>query len=470
MITKKKTGILIGISIACAVLLLAGVFCLLYFVYQIPWFDRGGWQTGEVTQYWDYYGRPMKGWTEIEGKTYYFHPETGNLCTGWLETDQGIWFLDESGVKQTGWIEADGQRYYLDGDGVLQTGWLDTAEGRYYLLNTGAVQTGWQDLPDGRYYFGDTGLMHTGWLEAQEGKYYFSDAGILHTGWLTLPEGKYYFSEAGILQTGWVDTREGRFYLDEQGLLQASWIQTEDGLYYINADGQPHTGWLVISGKKWYLDETGKMQTGWITTPQGRYYFHGDGTMAAGFVELDGIWRYFTPEGEYIPLVNPWNAVPEDFALELVSLEGFSVDISCREPLSELVKDCRKAGYQCALNSTYRSISTQKYLWNKRYNNYISQGYSQEEAKKLTWNHVAYPGTSEHQLGLAVDIVGTDALYDWLAEHSWEYGFIVRYPEDKIEITGIVYEPWHIRYVGKSAAKEIYESGLTLEEYLEALK
>ena len=90
---------------------------------------------------------------------------------------------------------------------------------------------------------------------------------------------------------------------------------------------------------------------------------------------------------------------------------------------------------------------------------------------------VARPGTSEHELGLAVDIIDTQ-LWDlveeqenlpaqqWLMENSWKYGFIFRYPKDKIEITGIIYEPWHYRYVGKELAAEIHESGLTLEEYL----
>ena len=90
---------------------------------------------------------------------------------------------------------------------------------------------------------------------------------------------------------------------------------------------------------------------------------------------------------------------------------------------------------------------------------------------------MAIPGTSEHQLGLAVDIVDKHSqvldnsqadtpAQQWLMEHSWEYGFILRYPEGKSEITGIIYEPWHYRYVGKEAAAEIHELGLCLEEYL----
>lgn len=101
-----------------------------------------------------------------------------------------------------------------------------------------------------------------------------------------------------------------------------------------------------------------------------------------------------------------------------------------------------------------------------------------EDAKAKAGRQVAVPGTSEHQLGLAVDIVdvsyqlldtnqeNTD-VQKWLLENSWRYGFILRYPTDKTDITGIVYEPWHYRYVGKEYAKEIHEKGVCLEQYLE---
>ena len=90
------------------------------------------------------------------------------------------------------------------------------------------------------------------------------------------------------------------------------------------------------------------------------------------------------------------------------------------------------------------------------------------------------PGTSEHHLGLAVDIIDTNLwalderqadmpAQQWLMEHSWQYGFILRYPPEKTAVTGVIYEPWHYRYVGADLAAELYESGLTLEEYLDGL-
>ncbi|MBR2937492.1 MAG: M15 family metallopeptidase, partial [Oscillospiraceae bacterium] len=93
-----------------------------------------------------------------------------------------------------------------------------------------------------------------------------------------------------------------------------------------------------------------------------------------------------------------------------------------------------------------------------------------EEADAEVGRLVALPGTSGHQTGLAVDVGSTKEGHQWLANNGWKYGFILRYPEGKEEITGLDYEPWHFRYVGKELAKEIYDSGLCLEEYLEMMK
>ena len=120
----------------------------------------------------------------------------------------------------------------------------------------------------------------------------------------------------------------------------------------------------------------------------------------------------------------------------------------------------------------------QEKLYSNKLDEYLSYGYSQEKAKELAAFWVAVPGTSEHEIGLAVDIVSkwyqhldhaqanTDE-QQWLMKHCHEYGFILRYPEEKQELTRIGYEPWHYRYVGKTAAQEIMEYGLCLEEYLE---
>ena len=135
--------------------------------------------------------------------------------------------------------------------------------------------------------------------------------------------------------------------------------------------------------------------------------------------------------------------------------------------------DARAQGVFPVVTSGYRTQQTQEMLYEQEIQKYRDQGYSDFEAEELAKKWVAVPGTSEHQLGLAVDI-GAEALksdkeqvYQWLYENSARYGFILRYPEDKTEITGINYEPWHFRYVGKEAAQKIYEQGICLEEYLQ---
>ena len=124
----------------------------------------------------------------------------------------------------------------------------------------------------------------------------------------------------------------------------------------------------------------------------------------------------------------------------------------------------RKNGICLCIYSGFRSYEYQ----NKLYNDYVSV-YGQEVADTFS----ARAGFSEHQSGMAMDVNTADDSFDdtpeavWLAENSWKFGFIIRYPKDKQHITGYKYEPWHIRYVGTDVARKLYCSGLTLEEYLE---
>nr|WP_326185312.1 M15 family metallopeptidase [uncultured Oscillibacter sp.] len=181
-------------------------------------------------------------------------------------------------------------------------------------------------------------------------------------------------------------------------------------------------------------------------------------------------------------LVNPWNSLPEDFTVELQTLSnGMKVDERIVEDLNAMLADCRKAGLRPRICSAYRPLETQTRLYNNKIARLRAAGYSREAAVKEAGRWVAVPGTSEHQTGLALDIVAADyqvldkrqeetAEQKWLMEHCWEYGFILRYPSDKSEITGIGYEPWHYRYVGREAALAIRDSGLCFEEYLQSLE
>lgn len=197
--------------------------------------------------------------------------------------------------------------------------------------------------------------------------------------------------------------------------------------------------------------------------------------LAAGMMAFkEGISRTADESlGWNLMLVNSRYRIPDDYSVELIRLSnGEQVDSRIYPDLQEMFDDARGAGYSLFVRAGYRSEEDQEDLMEDKIEAYRQEGYSQREAEHEAEKWVAKPGTSEHELGLAVDINAegqTDGnrLYQWLAEHSWKYGFILRYPAEKEEITGIDYEPWHFRYVGKQAAKEMYEKDLCLEEYVQ---
>lgn len=177
-------------------------------------------------------------------------------------------------------------------------------------------------------------------------------------------------------------------------------------------------------------------------------------------------------------LANKDHILPSDFTVELANIDKTrKFDSRAIGDLQEMMNDLKRAGYtNIWVQSSYRSIDEQERLYNNRVNMYIKKGKTQEEAEALTQETINKPGASDHNLGLAVDFnevtTSFERLkgYKWLEEHAQEYGFILRYPEDKVEITGVTYEPWHWRYVGQEHAKIIKEKELCLEEYIELLK
>ncbi len=181
-------------------------------------------------------------------------------------------------------------------------------------------------------------------------------------------------------------------------------------------------------------------------------------------------------------LVNPWTPLPEDFVPgELVPVQNDqAVDARAYPDLQDMLGDMSQAGLSPLICSSYRSQERQQELYDNKVQRVMAEGVSLEAAQAEAARWVARPGTSEHQTGLAVDIVSlsnqmldetqeSTPEFQWLAENAWKYGFILRYPNDKSEKTGIAYEPWHFRFVGKEAAEEMHDLGLCLEEYLESL-
>lgn len=186
-----------------------------------------------------------------------------------------------------------------------------------------------------------------------------------------------------------------------------------------------------------------------------------------------------TEEPWNLVLVNKGHPLESDLMLSLTALRnGQSIDERVYPALQAMLDDAREEGLSPLICSSYRTVARQRELYEAKVEEYQLSGYSQAEAETEAAQWVAPPGTSEHETGLAVDIVAETnqhldstqeetAEQQWLMEHCWEYGFILRYPSDKSHITGISYEPWHYRYVGREAALAMRDSGQCLEEYLE---
>ena len=183
-------------------------------------------------------------------------------------------------------------------------------------------------------------------------------------------------------------------------------------------------------------------------------------------------------------LVNPWVPLPEGFKPRTTPIPaGYGTWANMHfatvgfNDLIQMMDDARSDGANLILVSSTRTMDEQRALYNNKVNRVMEANpdYTRKQAEIEAAKAVAIPGTSEHQLGLAVDFNSTEDSFRntkefaWLQENCWDYGFIYRYPDDKTDTTGIIPEPWHYRYVGKENAKRIKTSGKVFEEYLAAL-
>lgn len=178
-------------------------------------------------------------------------------------------------------------------------------------------------------------------------------------------------------------------------------------------------------------------------------------------------------------LVNGDHPMEKGYVPELMELEkGLSVDARIIDAAKEMLGDAKEAGLHIDICSAYRSVERQEQVFDESMKERVKDGMSYWDAFNETSLNVAIPGTSEHALGLALDLISNQytelderqeetAEAKWLKENCHKYGFILRYPPEKTNITGIIYEPWHYRYVGVEDAKKIMKLGITLEEYLQ---
>ena len=172
-------------------------------------------------------------------------------------------------------------------------------------------------------------------------------------------------------------------------------------------------------------------------------------------------------------LVNFDNKMPDGFKQKIVKKSDIYMDERIIEPFNKMQKDASKENLNIWISSGYRSMERQKVLYEKEIEAFSNTGLNHSDAVSKASKSVARPGYSEHNTGLALDLDGVlDSFnqtkeYEWLQLHAQDYGFVLRYPKDKQDITKIKFEPWHYRYVGVEHAKKMKELNMCLEEYVQ---
>ena len=256
----------------------------------------------------------------------------------------------------------------------------------------------------------------------------------------------------------------------------------------VHAEGLVENGGTVVGNALRGLfskeEELGDEDADAFGEPDGALYGE-EGAAESGLVITPEIRQecqnLYAENASLLILVNKEHELPVSYDARLRSIcEGRlqAADI-LYEDLRAMLKDGKEAGFQYWIASAHRDRSCQQGLVDEDVEKYMAKGYSYEAALKKTYEYTMPAGKSEHETGLALDILcSTNTMMDesqksepgnqWLVEHCHEYGFILRYPEDKEGTTGIRYEPWHFRYVGRKAAAYLKEKGWTLEEFYEA--
>ena len=359
---------------------------------------------------------------------------------------------DTSSATASGWVKQDGAWYYFDGNGnPVKNAW----QGSYYLKSDGKMaQSEW--VYDSSY---------------QAWYYLKSDGSYAYSTW----QGNYYLKSDGkMAQSEWIYdyTYQAWYYLKSDGSYAYSAWQ---GNYYLKSDGKMAKGeWIYdASYQAWYyLKSDGSYA---YNTWRGNYYLKSDGKMAVNewvdggryYVDATGLWKanskvsnkgsYYSLQGKYdeIVVANKHYPMSKDYYP--------GENATAKAAFLKLIAQMKEEGYAISDNySGFRSYATQAQLY---------QSYVNQEGQAAADRYSARPGYSEHQTGLAFDVIGTDGQLvedagaaQWLLDHAPDYGFVVRYPRGKESVTGYMHEEWHLRYIGKEA-KEIAASGLTLEEY-----
>ena len=365
---------------------------------------------------------------------------------------------NSSSAITSGWVQKDGVWYYHDDKGNPVT---NTWKGSYYLKSDGKMaQNEWvYDTSYQAWYYlkSDGSYARNAW----QGSYYLKSNGkMAQNEWVydTSYQAWYYLkSDGSYAKNAW----QGAYYLKSNGkMAQGEWVydSSYQAWYYLKSDGSyARNAWQG----SYYLKSNGKMAVNeWVDG--GRYYVDGSGLWKSNSnsnsnSKVTNKGLYYSVQGKYdeILVVNKHYPLSKDY--------NPGENPTAKAAFLKLIAQMQKEGYAVSNNySGFRSYGTQAQLY---------QSYVNREGQAAADRYSARPGYSEHQTGLAFDLIGTDgnlvedeSAAQWLLDHAADYGFVVRYLKGKESVTGYMHEEWHLRYVGKEA-KEIAASGLTLEEY-----
>jgi len=365
---------------------------------------------------------------------------------------------NSSSAITSGWVQKDGVWYYHDDKGNPVT---NTWKGSYYLKSDGKMaQNEWvYDTSYQAWYYlkSDGSYARNAW----QGSYYLKSNGkMAQSEWVydASYQAWYYLkSDGSYARNAW----QGSYYLKSNGkMAQSEWVYdtSYQAWYYLKSDGSyARNAWQG----SYYLKSNGKMAVNeWVDG--GRYYVDGSGLWKSNSnsnsnSKVTNKGLYYSVQGKYdeILVVNKHYPLSKDY--------NPGENPTAKAAFLKLIAQMQKEGYAIGNNySGFRSYGTQAQLY---------QSYVNKEGQAAADRYSARPGYSEHQTGLAFDVIGTDGnlvedagAAQWLLDHAADYGFVVRYLKGKESVTGYMHEEWHLRYVGKEA-KEIAASGLTLEEY-----
>ncbi|MBF9640273.1 D-alanyl-D-alanine carboxypeptidase family protein [Streptococcus pseudopneumoniae] len=342
---------------------------------------------------------------------------------------------DTSSSTTSGWVKQDGAWYYFDGNGnPVKNAW----QGSYYLKSDGKMaQSEWiyDSSYQAWYYLKSDGKMaKSEWVydSSYQAWYYLtSDGSYAYNTW----QGNYYLKSDGKMAKGeWVydSSYKTWYYLTSDGSYA---YNTWQGNYYLKSDAKMAVNeW--VDGGRYYVGATGLWKANSKVSNKGSYY-----SLQGKYDEIIVANKHYPMSKDYYPGENA----------------------TAKAAFLKLIAQMQKEGYAISDNySGFRSYATQAQLY---------QSYVNQEGQAAADRYSARPGYSEHQTGLAFDVIGTDGQLvedagaaQWLLDYAPDYGFVVRYPRGKESVTGYMHEEWHLRYIGKEA-KEIAASGLTLEEY-----